>query len=197
MDMTIKSKSQEVVEAITNGHNTKALNYLYKSALPQITKFICMNNGDEDEAKDIFQDAVVSLFTTVKLGKYDTAKDVNGFLFFVSRNLWINYVKRRGRQMDITKMHLSMYEENQEAVIITSEKEDQINQFLEKAGSKCRQVLKYVIYDDYSMKEIAKLMNFANEAVAKTTHHRCKQKLIDLVANNKTLINLFKDNERE
>jgi len=197
MDMTIKSKSQEVLEAIINGHNTKVLNYLYKSALPQIIKFICMNNGDEDEAKDIFQDAVVSLFTTVKLGKYDSGKDVNGFLFFVSRNLWINYVKRRGRQMDITKMQLSIYEENQEAVIITREKEDQINEFLEKAGSKCRQVLKYVIYDDYSMKEIAKLMNFANEAVAKTTHHRCKQKLIDLVANNKTLINLFKDNDRE
>jgi len=197
MDMTIKNKSQEVVDAILNGHNTKVLNYLYKTALPQITKFICINDGDEDEAKDIFQDAVVSLFTTVKLGKFDVEKDVNGFLFFVSRNLWINYVKRRGRQLDISKMHMSMYEESQTAVMITAEKEEMINQFLEKAGTKCKQVLKYVIYDDYSMKEIAKLMNFASEAVAKTTHHRCKQKLMDLVANNKALINLFKDNERE
>ena len=90
-----------------------------------------------------------------------------------------------------------MYEESQTAVMITAEKEEMINQFLEKAGTKCKQVLKYVIYDDYSMKEIAKLMNFASEAVAKTTHHRCKQKLMDLVANNKALINLFKDNERE
>ncbi len=195
--MTAKNKSQEVVEAILSGQNTKVLNYLYKTALPQITKFICINNGDEDEAKDIFQDAVVSLFTTVKMGKFDIEKDVNGFLFFVSRNLWINYVKKRGRQLDVSKMHLSMYEESQLAVMITEEKKVQIEQFLEKAGDKCKQVLKYVIYDNYSMKEIAKLMDFANEAVAKTTHHRCKQKLMDLVVNNKSVINLFKDNERE
>jgi RNA polymerase sigma factor (sigma-70 family) len=197
MDMTAKNKSQEVVEAILSGQNSKVLNYLYKTALPQITKFICINNGDEDEAKDIFQDAVVSLFTTVKLGKFDIEKDVNGFLFFVSRNLWINYVKKRGRQLDISKMHISMYEESQMAVMISDEKKALIDEFLGKAGYKCKQVLKYVIYDDYSMKEIAKLMNFASEAVAKTTHHRCKQKLIELVANNKAVINLFKDNERE
>jgi RNA polymerase sigma factor (sigma-70 family) len=196
MDMTSKSKSQEVVEAILSGHNTKVLNYLYKTALPQITKFICMNNGDEDEAKDIFQDAVVSLFTTVKMGKYDIEKDVNGFLFFVSRNLWINYVKKRGRQLDISKMQMPQFQESQMAVMISDEKKVLIDQFLEKAGTRCKQVLKYVIYDDLSMKEIAKLMNFASEAVAKTTHHRCKQKLMELVANNKSVINLFKENER-
>jgi len=195
--MTIKTKSQEIVDSIINGDNSMVLNYLYKTALPQIKKFICQNSGDEEEAKDIFQDAVVSLFTTVKTGKYDSEKDVNGFLFFVSRNLWINYVKKRGRQMDISKMHLPLYEDNHEAVIMSREKEAQINQFLELAGIKCQQLLKHVIYDNFSMKEIAKQMNFASEAVAKVTHHRCKQKLMDLVANNKSLINIFKDNERE
>lgn len=95
MSMTSINQSKEVVEAILSGENTKALNYLYKSSLPQIIKYVCMNSGSEDEAKDIFQDAVVSLFTTVKLGKYDIEKDVNGFLYFVSRNLWINYVKKK------------------------------------------------------------------------------------------------------
>lgn len=192
MDMTSKNKSQEVVEAILSGQNTKVLNYLYKTALPQITKFICINNGDEDEAKDIFQDAVVSLFTTVKLGKFDIEKDVNGFLFFVSRNLWINHVKKRNRQLDISKMQMPMYEESPMAVVITEEKRVLIDQFLGKAGDKCKQVLKYVLYDNLSMKEIAKLMDFANEAVAKTTHHRCKQKLMELVENNKAVINLFR-----
>src|SRR6187402_2389059 len=99
-----KERNEEIIEAILNGKNTQVLNYLYETALPQIIRFICQNNGDEDEAKDIFQDAVVSLFTTVKLGKYEREKDVNGFLYFVSRNLWINRIKKRNRQYDVSRI---------------------------------------------------------------------------------------------
>jgi RNA polymerase sigma factor (sigma-70 family) len=193
VDMSTKNKSQEIVEAIQSGHNTKVLQYLYQTSLPQIIKFISLNSGDEDEAKDIFQDAVVSLFTTVKLGKYDLEKDVNGFLFFVSRNLWINRVKKRNRSLDISKMQLHLYEESPLVVVITEEKKEQIDLFLEKVGSRCKQLLKHVIYDSLSMKEIAKLMDFASEAVAKSTHHRCKQKLMDLVENNSAAIKLFRE----
>lgn len=194
MNMSKIDKNQEIIDAIQNGQNTKVLNHLYETALPQIVKFICSNNGDEDEAKDIFQDAVVSLFTTVKLGKFEQGKEVNGFLFFVSRNMWINRVKRKNRQYDISKIHMPMSEENALAVIITKDKEDVIDKFMSMMGSKCKQLLKYVIYDNLSMKEIAKLMNFAGETVAKNAHYRCKQKMMDLLGSDQTLIN-FLNNE--
>ncbi len=180
------------MEAIKSGQNHVALHQLYKTALPMIVKFISRNNGDEDEAKDIFQDAVVALFTTIKLGKFEEGKDVNGFLFHVSRNLWINRVKKRNRHYDISKAGLSMSEESPLAVVITDEKKRAIEELMDKAGSKCKELLKYVLYDGLPMKEIAVKMGFAAEAVAKTTHYRCKQKLIDLVENDKNLLALFR-----
>jgi RNA polymerase sigma factor (sigma-70 family) len=189
-----KDKNQEIIEAILKGQNTRVLNRLYETALPQITKFICANNGDIDEAKDIFQDAVVSLFTTVRLGRFEQGKDVNGFLYFVSRNLWINRIKKRNRQLDISKTQLPYIEDSPHAVYITREKEEVIDRFLELVGSRCKQLLKYVIYDNLSMKEIAVLMDLAGETVAKSAHYRCKQKMMDLVDNDLTLTN-FLNNE--
>jgi RNA polymerase sigma factor (sigma-70 family) len=189
-----KERNEEIIDAILNGKNTQVLNYLYETALPQIIRFICQNNGDEDEAKDIFQDAVVSLFTTVKLGKYEREKDVNGFLYFVSRNLWINRIKKRNRQYDVSRIQIPMVEETPLAVIITNDKEELVNKFLNMLGSRCQQLLKYVIYDNLSMKEIAKLMDLAGETVAKSAHYRCKQKMMDLLENDHTLIN-FLSNE--
>jgi RNA polymerase sigma factor (sigma-70 family) len=191
-----KDKNQEIIDAILNGHNTKVLNHLYQSALPQIMKYICLNNGDEDEAKDIFQDAVVSLFTTVRLGKFEQGKDVNGFLYFVARNLWINRVKRRNRQMDISTMLMEPLEDSHLAVIITKEKEALIDRVMSKVGDKCKQLLKYVIYDNLSMREVAEKMNFAGETVAKSTHYRCKQRLMELVEKDGAMINFLKNELR-
>ncbi|MFQ3576246.1 MAG: sigma-70 family RNA polymerase sigma factor [Cytophagales bacterium] len=193
MGMSAINQSKQVVEAILSGQNTKALNYLYKSSLPQIIKYVCMNKGSEDEAKDIFQDAVVSLFTTVKLGKYDIEKDVNGFLFFVSRNLWINYVKKRNRQVELQNLNHTLKEESHLAVIIDEEKKEMIELLFSKLGDRCKQILNLVIYEGLSMKEVAMKMNFASEDVAKSTHYRCKQKMIELVANNEHTKRLFKD----
>lgn len=192
MAMFRSNRDQEIVAAIQNGQNSVALNHLYKTALPPIIKYIAQNNGDEDEAKDIFQDAVVALFTTIKLGKYDETKDVNGFLYFVARNLWINRVKKRNRQFDIDKARLPMSEESPYAVVVTDEKKKAIEELMDRVGAKCKELLRYSLYENLSMKEIAVKMGFAAETVAKTTHYRCKQKLIEIVENDRHLIELFK-----
>lgn len=194
--MNDKNKNLEIIEAIKYGRNTNVLNYLYKNSLPQIIKFICKNNGDVDEAKDIFQDAVVSLFTTVKLDKFEDGKDINGFLYTVSRNLWINRVKKRNKQFDISQVELSNFDESNLSNIITKEKEQLIDAFMLKVGEKCRQILKYVIYDNLSMKEIAVLMDFAGETVAKSSHYRCKQKMMELVENDGAMLTFLEDELR-
>jgi len=187
------NKDKEILEAIQSGQNGKVLNFLYKTSLPKISQYICANNGDEQEAKDIFQDAVISLFTTVKMGKFDTSKDIRGFLYFVARNLWINRIKRRNKQIDILDIDDPVLEETPFAIITSAEKKEKIDEVLSILGSSCQQILKYVIYDNLSMKEIAERMEFANETVAKSTHYRCKQKLVDMLSKNKEFIKLLKE----
>lgn len=192
MTMSKENKSREIVDAIITGQNTWVLNHLYKTSLPHIIRFVSMNSGDEEEAKDIFQDAVVALFTTVKLGKFDKEKDVNAYVYSVSRNLWINRVKRRNRQQGLEKVTLSTLDETPLSTVLDEEKKKVIEELLEKAGSKCRDLLRYSLYDNLSMKEIAAKMGFSGEDVAKTSHYRCKQKLIEIVENDQRILDLFK-----
>lgn len=194
--MVASEKNKLIINAILNDDNSKVLNELYQSSLPQIVRYVCQNNGDEDEAKDVFQDAVVSLFTTVKLGKYDLEKDVNGFLFFVSRNLWINRVKKRNKQTDLSNIQTIHADESPVAYYITNDKEVLIDKFMNLLGSKCKEILKYVIYDNLSMKEIAKLMNLGGETVAKSTHYRCKQKMMEIVSKDQILLKFLQNELR-
>jgi len=187
------NKDEEILLAIKTGQNGIVLNHLYKTALPQITKFVVRNGGDTDEAKDIFQDAVLSLFNTVKLKKYENGRDLKGFLYFVSRNLWINRIKKRNKQFSIVDTDSFEMEDTPYAKIITQEKETAILDLMEKIGTQCKELLKYTLYDKLSLKEVAQKMGFASEDVAKTAQYRCKQKLSTLIRSDKTIVTLFRD----
>jgi RNA polymerase sigma factor (sigma-70 family) len=185
-------KDEQILEAIRTGNNSAVLNHLYKTALPKVIRFITQNNGDEDEAKDIFQDAVVALFNTVKLGKYEPSRDIGGFLYFVSRNLWINRIKKKNKQTGIVDTEQFQTNESPFAVMVTQEKQAAFRDLMEKIGTPCKELLRYTMYDKLSMKELAEKMGMSSETVAKTTHYRCKQKLLALINQNKNLTALLK-----
>jgi RNA polymerase sigma factor (sigma-70 family) len=187
-----KNKDEQILEAIKTGNNTAVLSLLYKIALPKVIRFITQNNGDEEEAKDIFQDAVVALFNTVKLGKYDSGKDVGGFIYFVARNLWINRIKKKNKQISIKETEEYAISNSPLALMIMDEKQAAIRGLMDKIGTQCQELLKYTMYDKLSMKEVALKMGFAGETVAKSTHYRCKQKLAMLINGNKNLIATLK-----
>lgn len=187
-----KNKDEQILEAIRTGKNSTALNHLYATSLPKVIRFITQNNGDEEEAKDIFQDAVVTLFNTVKLGKYENGKDVGGFIYFIARNLWINRIKKKNKQISIKETETYEISESPLALMILDEKQLAIQGLMDKIGTQCKELLKYTMHDKLSMKEVAEKMGFAGETVAKSTHYRCKQKLAMLINGNKNLIATLK-----
>lgn len=185
--------SEEIINAIKTGNSNFVLQKLYKVSLPTITRYIMQNNGNEEEAKDIFQDAVITLFQTVKQDKLDSSKDVYGFLFIISKNLWINRAKKKNKIISL-EQNVDVFQlETPILNIISVEKQEAIKELFSKIGTKCHEIIKKVIYENKSMKEIAQLMGFADENVAKSTHYRCKKKLIDMIQNDKKTLALLKE----
>ena len=55
-----------------------------------VKSYIKSNSGNDDEAKDIFQDAVIILYKKMKLNELPETTNVTSYVCFISRNLWIN-----------------------------------------------------------------------------------------------------------
>ena len=188
-----KKNDIEIINAIRSGKDGAVLNHLYKTALPNIIRFITRNNGDKDEAKDIFQDCVIALYNTIKLEKYDESKDVEGFLYHVARNLWINRIKKKNKLTTFQDIDNHTDEDTPLAYMVNEEKQIAIQGLMEKIGTPCKELLKFVMYDKLSMKEVAIKMGYAGETVAKSTHYHCKQKLAAFIYADKNLLSLLKE----
>ncbi|MDJ1482489.1 sigma-70 family RNA polymerase sigma factor [Cytophagaceae bacterium YF14B1] len=175
---------KEILQAIRSGEDDKALSALYKNLLPKIKSLIRQNGGGQDDALDIFQDAILIFYKQVKMNSFNEAYSIAGFVYTISRNLWINQVKRKKRSIEITDSQIPLeLDDNMLTQLMTKEREDLVVKLLSSLGETCHRLLTYVIFHRLSMKEISQKMEFSSEDVAKTKHYKCKQRLIQLVKN--------------
>ncbi len=111
--------------------------------------------------------------------------NIEGFLFTVSKNLWINKVKREKRMTGLENIN-EAYGYDYSPDIITKEKTRTLKEMIRKLGEKCYQLLQMAIYQQFNNHEICAAMGFSTVNAVKTQKYKCKQKLLELIKSNPT-----------
>jgi RNA polymerase sigma factor (sigma-70 family) len=189
----LKFTKEHIIESIKSGKDREVLSAMYKEIYPKIERYVTGNTGSKDDSKDVFQEAILVFYNNVINGNYDRINEITGFIIKVSRNIWINKVRKTNKEVEANL--LENYEDHTPSALITlimDEKWAAYQDLFDNIGSRCKELLNYSVYEKISMKEIAIKMNFANENAAKAQNYRCKQKLMDLVSANEELTDLLK-----
>lgn len=189
METTYSDK--EIIEELKKGNSNNVLQFLYSTAQPKIKSWILNNNGNDDEAQDIFQDSVLSFYRYVLDGKFEAGKSVEGFLFSIGKNMWINRAKQKNRFVPQTNEIELVEESNYIDQTISDERAERIQAILSKLGERCKELLTYSIFYKMPMQEISEKMGFSNANTAKTKNYKCKQRLMKLMEENKDLKELL------
>src|SRR5438105_811215 len=98
MSSTVNYTDPEILEAIRKGKDKEVVKSLYDNVLPNVERFVCSNSGSQEDAFDVFQDALLIFYKQVIAGNYDHTKyKIAGFVYTISKNMWINHAKKQGR----------------------------------------------------------------------------------------------------
>lgn len=146
---------------------------LYKNVFPAFARFVCQMGGNLDEAKDIFQDALLAWYeksasTTLTIDKSETA-----YVLGIAKYLWI---KRYNSALSQTVLSAAAHFDLpylEEA----SPSEQRILKVLERTGRKCLQLLKSFYYDKLSAAKLAELYHFSGERSATAQKYKCLEKV--------------------
>ena len=94
------TRNRELLEGILHADKAQ-VERLYDQCLPGIIRYIKMNKGSEEDAKDIFQDAVVVLYKKLKDMDIILTTSLQSYLLAISRNLWLTTLRNnRFMKMD-------------------------------------------------------------------------------------------------
>lgn len=101
-----KYTDQEVLTGLRAGESF-AVQYLAKENLPLIKYFISKNNGSDEDAKDIFQDALFILVEKVHADNFELQGSLTTYLFAICKNLWLMALDRQRVARKYEKQHVS------------------------------------------------------------------------------------------
>jgi RNA polymerase sigma factor (sigma-70 family) len=190
----VKLTDKEILTKIACGNDKDVLIYLYKVVYPSVRTIILRNSGKEDDAKDMFQEAVMVFYKYVKQEKFNSSFQISAFICSVSKKMWISCLRKQNKMVLVEEFDDDRIEEKTVLNnLISKEKELLIGDVFSKLGDTCKELLGYSIYQKFSMKEICEKMGFANENTAKTKNYKCKQRLIDLLKNYPSIKTFLKE----
>lgn len=179
-------KDQKIIAAIKEDKNHRVMKSLYKEVLPGVKQFVRNNGGNETQAEDCFQEAVVALIIAVKEGRFKEENSVAAYLKGVVRYKWFDQFKTKLREEEAA---LALIEE--EKIEIPKVSEDQtksLQLLLSNIGEQCEKLIRLSVFEGHSYADIARIMDKANEGVIKTSVYRCRKKLKEMVMNTPGLL---------
>ena len=89
-----KYTDQEIIKGLKSGESY-AVKYLAKDYLPVIRYYISKNNGNEEDAKDIFQDALYIVIEKIHNNDFVLQGTLSTYLFAICKNLWLMALDRQ------------------------------------------------------------------------------------------------------
>jgi RNA polymerase sigma factor (sigma-70 family) len=161
-------------------NNDKALEVLYTSNYYKTAAFIVANNGNHEQAKDIYQDAFMAAWQNIKAGKFvpQNNSSVEAYLFQIAKYKWYDYLKASKKitvlPVDENEFVETVYNKEEEAYI------EKVQHHFKQLGEQCRQVLTLYYFMKQSMSKIAAVFSWT-EATAKNNKYRCLQRLRNMV----------------
>ena len=167
-------EASAVIEAIKAG-SEKILFQLYENYRNEFLHWAVRNHRvTEEEAKDVFQEALVALYRNVKKGKVESIEvSIKTYLFSIGKNLILNTIRRKKREAEA---YQSIGIEHDNSVIDNYERDGlttMIKRLYLSIGSPCKEILEMYYEKDFDMESIAERVGFKNANVAKKKKYEC------------------------
>lgn len=154
---------------------------LYKRHFKAILKYVIKNSGSEEDAADIFQDALIIFYLKVKKGQFTHQSGIGTYLYAVARNLWLK--KLRKKRFDLSKVPQELtYVFDEESIIQGSQLT--MREALEHIGETCKCLLIDFYYHRKSVDQLMKQYGLGSKEATRNKKYRCVQRLIAFVKKN-------------
>lgn len=165
------------------------LTSLYKEVLPTVISWVQKNNGDSDDAYDVFHDALEALIKKAIAKGLSEDLNLEGLLVQICKNKWIDQIRRKKTEAKVRSAEADRYdsEYSSEPELIAVEEESRKQTLLKttyaKLSATCKKLLEMIMAGK-STADIVSAMDMTNANTMYRRKHACMQKWKTYIEDN-------------
>jgi RNA polymerase sigma factor (sigma-70 family) len=166
-----------------------ALHFFYSN--PEVRSwvhsYIQSHGGQESDADDVFQDAIIVFDRNIREGKFQGKSSLKTYLLAIVKWTWLGHQRKKGFTIELQPEANYELEDSFDDDFMSKERSTLIEAAIDHLDQRCQELLRHYKLD-YSMKEIASMMSFSNPDMAKKQAYRCREKLRNYFLGNPSLL---------
>ncbi|WP_346881971.1 sigma-70 family RNA polymerase sigma factor [uncultured Algibacter sp.] len=174
---------KKILELFKEGQREKAFSKLY-SLYPKIESLILSKGGQKQDASDVFQEALIILNRNLEKSDFKLTSSFYTYLYSVSRFIWKDAQKKFSKE---ELKNFNVTEVEYFHCVLEEKKYQRAELAFIELGNRCQELLRLFYHKAMSFKEIAKMMQFTSEKIAKNQKYKCLAKAKDIYKTSKML----------
>lgn len=147
---------------------------LYLECFPGFARYVSKAGGSLDEARDAFQDALLSYYEKLVEGKVSPETNHPAYLVGIAKNLYLKSRRKNSRMEPLQGQE--MVEEK-----VSEPVSERIMLYLRQAGKKCMDLLGAFYYDRLSMEDLADRFGYNSGRSATVGKYKCLEKVRETI----------------
>lgn len=172
----------EIIAGIRSRDNS-VLQFIYKEYYPTVYHFVTTNNGNADDAKDIFQECIIVIYRKLKdEDHFFLNSSFKTFIYSIARHLWLKHLRSIRYEEQKIVDHHKFVELKEEPFKIENEdlRMSLYQKYFRQLPEDCQKILSLTARD-VPQKDIAAQLGFSSENYIKKRKHYCKEFLISKI----------------
>ncbi len=174
-----QENNEQVLLAGLARNDRLAVETIYRENYKMVQALILNNNGNADDAKDIFQEAMIVLYEKVRSGTFELNCQIKTYVYAVCRRLWLKRLQQLNRYSpSVEGLEAAVPVEEE---IENHEKRNVEFEMMDKAisglGEPCKSLIEAYYLQSQTMQEIAANFGYTNADNAKNQKYKCLMRL--------------------
>jgi RNA polymerase sigma factor (sigma-70 family) len=169
---------QQYISALCQG-NPVLINEIYSRFSKNVLHWIVQNNGDSDDAQDVFQDALMAIYDRYCGRDFKLSGSFGALLMSICKRKWYDRLAQKKRDEQIRKPEADRYEEEApeveaaEEAILQQKRQACLGRVFSQLSEQCQQLLAMVTEGLATVEQMAEQLGFSNANALYQSKHRC------------------------
>jgi RNA polymerase sigma factor (sigma-70 family) len=172
----VKQETNE--QALLQGlarNDKNAVETIYRDNYNMIQSLIINNNGSADDAKDLFQEAIIVLYEKLKPGNFELNCQIKTYLYSVCKRLWLKRLQQTSRFLTPSNglENTVPVDDDLEEYGKRDKEFEVMNKAMGQLGEPCKSLLEAYYLQKKNMQDIAADFGYTNADNAKNQKYKC------------------------
>lgn len=158
--------------------NSFAFGKLYQDNFTKISKFVQNNSGNQADAEDIFQEAMMVLVEKLRQDNFQLTATIDTYVYAISKNLWFKKLRDKKHELSVDEVQSSDFLNSiNDSIEEEKSYSEKLKGYLLKISDHCNRLIHDIFFKDKAIEQIQKNYGYSSKHNAQNQKHKCVEQI--------------------